>query len=276
MKIVNIDAPESLAHDVAGLDIPEFILEVLRPLEKKYYNPFSSVQINSAHPLPDTANPLPLSQIREFETVGYENIAVLVHTIPIYLRYSKPEENRNGIIDLLGAYYPKNDNPYIELFLSDIDVELVVSTIGISATNDDCHFKWLFTIALLHELAHAALDIFNLEHNHQLTEKVAYNTAFGKWREESMANAVALRIIKDYGDTEFYEYAKHFMQSQPKEYALGVLMESFGYWDFRSVFDAKLYGVAPSLQDEWLKYAKGDPDWAGLKKLNSDIINNNN
>ena len=266
MKIVNIDAPEHLAKKIVELNIPEFIIEVLRPLERDFYHHFSDHQIKFGVHSHNTSTPLPLSPIWKFEIGGYENIAALLHSIPIYLRDSRPEENRdeNSIIDLLGAYYSnrKGNSPYIELYLTAIDS---------SAKNENDHFVWLFTQVLIHELAHAALDIFNLEHAPQ-SEKVFYHTDFGRWREESMANAIALRIIKDYGNKDFYDYTKHFMQSQPKEYALGVLMEDFRYWDFRSVLDTKEQGVDSHLQQEWLNYAKGTPDWDGLNKWN-DLLN---
>lgn len=144
-----------------------------------------------------------------------------------------------------------------------------MSAIDNSINNDENHFKWLFTKVLIHELAHAALDIFNLERNNSsVKEKIQYFSKFGRWREESMANAVTLKIIRDYGNKAFYYYAKLFMQSQAAEYALGVLMEDFGYWDFRSVFDSKEQGVDYNLQQKWLNYVKGTPDWNGLEKWN--------
>ncbi len=267
MKIVNLDAPEHLAKKVVELEIPNFIIEVVRHLERDCDVHLARHQIIcGVHSSHNTT--LPLSPIWKFEHTGYENIATLIHTIPIYLR-SKPKENRdeNSIIDLLGAYYSnrKGDSPYIELFLSAIDN---------STNNDENHFKWLFTKVLIHELAHAALDIFNLERNGNAIEKVHYSSDFGRWREESMANAVALRIIKEYGNKDFYDYAKQFMQSQPPEYALGVLMEDFRYWDFRSVFDSKEQGVDSNLQQEWLNYVNGTPDWDGLNKWN-DMLHSN-
>lgn len=267
MKIVNLDAPAHLADKVVELKIPNFIIEVVRHLDRDCYDcrdPLAYYRqiICGVHSSHNTA--LPLSPIWKFENAGYENIATLIHTIPIYLRDSKPEEIRdeNSIIDLLGAYYSnrKGDSPYIELFLSAIDN---------SINNDENHFKWLFTKVLIHELAHAALDIFNLERNNSsVKEKIQYFSKFGRWREESMANAVTLKIIRDYGNKAFYYYAKLFMQSQPAEYALGVLMEDFGYWDFRSVFDSKEQGVDYNLQQKWLNYVKGTPDWNGLEKWN--------
>ena len=266
MKIVNLDAPAHLADKVVELKIPNFIIEVVRHLERDCYDchgPLAYYRqiICGVHSSHNTA--LPLSPIWKFENAGYENIATLIHTIPIYLRDSKPEEIRdeNSIIDLLGAYYSnrKGDSPYIELFLSAIDN---------SINNDENHFKWLFTKVLIHELAHAALDIFNLERNNSVIEKIHYFSEFGRWREESMANAVTLKIIRDYGNKDFYDYATRFMKSQPAEYALGVLMEDVRYLDFISVFNSKKLGVDSNLQQKWLNYVKGTPDWDGLKKWN--------
>lgn len=268
MKIVNLDAPEHLAKKVVKLEIPNFIIEVVRHLERGCDVHLARHQIiRGVHSSHNTT--LPLLPIWKFEDTRYENIATLIHTIPIYLRDSKPKEIRdeNSIIDLLGAYYSnrKGDSPYIELFLSAIDN---------SINNDENHFKWLFTKVLIHELAHAALDIFNLERNNSVIEKIHYFSEFGRWREESMANAVTLRIIRDYGNKDFYDYATQFMQSQPAEYALGVLMEDFGYWDFRSVFNSKKQGVDSNLQQKWLNYVKGTPDWDGLNKWNDMLYSN--
>ena len=265
MKIVYMDAPRHLAEKVAKLEIPNFIIEVIRHLERDYYRDYyDEIEIEiicGVHSSHNTT--LPLSPIWKFKEPEYENIATLIHTIPIYLRDSKPEEIRdeNSIIDLLGAYYSNRngDSPYIELFLSAIDN---------SINNDENHFKWLFTKVLIHELAHAALDIFNLERNNSVIEKIHYFSEFGRWREESMANALTLKIIRNYGNKDFYDYAKRFMKSQPAEYALGVLMEYFGYGGFISVFDSKKQGVDSNLQQKWLNYVKGTPDWDGLEKWN--------
>ena len=105
---------------------------------------------------------------------------------------------------------------------------------------------------------------------------MSYSTPFGFWREESMANAVALKIINQYGNKTLKKYAKKFMELQPAEYALGVKMvEDFDSSDFDSVFNAKLYGVDDDLQQKWLAYAQGKtgtpPDSAGLKAWNAKI-----
>lgn len=259
MKIVNIDATETICEKVWGFQY--FILEVVSLLNREIVNNNDDQLISQNHGLSSTS--LPLSPIRKFEKNGYENIAYLLHTIPIYLRRSRPERwnEEEDIVDLLGAYYPnrKNDNPYIEMY---------VDNIYSSANGNEEHFKWLFTKVLIHELAHAALDIFNNEHCSQTTEKVLHCTPFGKWREESMANAVALKIIKKFGKKRFYNYAKNYMLSQSAEYALGVLMEDFGPSEIKSVMDGKKNGVCQELQKEWLNYVQGKPTWTGLKRWN--------
>ncbi len=265
MKISNIDAPGNIVSKISALNIPNFLLDVVRPLERKYYSPRKfQCSLFSISP-----NGYPqFLPIWKFAEPRYENVAVLLHTIPIYLRDSRPDRRGdNCIIDPLGAYFSKRngDSPYIELYLKEID----------GAVISDNEFKWLFTKVLLHELAHAALDIHNLDYCPVSNERVSYNTDFGRWREESMANAVALRIIKDYKDQDFYDFAKKFMLAQPPEYALGVKMLSslFGFTiiDFLSVVNGKIYGVDPAAQKKWLTYAKGRPDWSGLHRWNKII-----
>lgn len=258
MKILNDNAPEHLVKKLAQLDIHSFIMDVIQPLEIKYYELLCPLQLMRSR---NNFRKLP---IWKFEEACYENVAVLLHTIPIFLRNKKDDEKDK---DLLGAYYSgkKGNSPYIKLYLTDIYD---------ASKKKDEHFKWLFTKVLIHELAHAALDIFNWERHNNAHEKVSYQSDFGKWREESMANAIALRIIRDYGNKSFYNYAKKFMRSQPDEYALGVLMEDFGYWDFKSVFDSKIYGVKPALRNQWLKYVNNNPDWKGLHDWNNKILEN--
>jgi hypothetical protein len=294
MRIINIDALNKHVELFVSKRIPTYVRSFLEPQERKYYGEFQKYQ--------DISTQCPVSPVRKFECGWYENIAVLWHTIPIYLRDKRPEIGHDNdcksIIDPLGAYFPNRhgDDPYIELYLTDIygaaeDFYEMYKDKTLLDTKPSVKegFKFLSTIVLLHELAHAALDIFNLEDTPK-SEMVSYKTEFGKWREESMANAVALRIIREKallvqdrenGETyinpngveltnniTIYNYAKRFMELQPAEYALGVLMEEFDDDDFRSVFYAKTNGVNMDLQKEWLEYAKGDPDWAGLQKWN--------
>ena len=281
MKIVNIDAPEDLVEKVRDLEILPFILEVIKPLEEEYYH-YAAAKIRFHFYRNNTSTvSLPTYPIRMYskDVIGYKNIVTLIHTIPIYLRDKKPDiYDETGIIETLGAYYPSKNrfrvSPYIELFLTPISG---------STKGNDIHFKWLFTKVLLHELAHAAMDIHNIEFSRKKKEKVTYKTTFGQWREESMANAVALNIIRYSHETGFYDYAKNFiLNNEPDMYKLGVLLEEdFDKWDFRSLIRGKINGVHPDLQKEWLNfvkqecktYFKGKPVNKDLKVWNEMLSN---
>lgn len=273
MKIRNVNVSRDLIDKISDLDILLFVLRVIKPLEKELYSHLYRHELDFecdyCYP-----NRCLEENIRIIPHSHYEYIATLVHTIPIYLieKGVLPEENLElegeKSIDLLGAYFQnigKNNEskPYIELY---------VDRIYDLANNDDKTFKWLFAKTLIHELAHAVLDNYNTHIRYRHVNKISCNTDFGKWREESMANAISLKVIKGCRDKDFYNYAKNFMLSQPPEYALGVLMEKFGYWDVRSVVDIKYEGVDQTLQDQWLDYVKGNPDWEGLKKWNKKLI----
>ena len=277
MKLVKVDAPLDLVEKVWDLKILPFIFDVIKPIEKEYYDHFAFAQMRYSFKRNNTSNvSLHTFPIRMFckNVIGYENIATLIHTIPIYLRGEKPKDedkkNDNDIIETLGAYYPiapnnpniKRDSPYIELFL-----------IPISETSNgkDTHFIWLFTEVLLHELAHAAMDIYNVEGYQKITEQISYCSDFGRWREESMAEAVALRIINKSGKKRFYNYAKKFVLGNIlKEYRLGTLLEEvFNHWDFVSIIGGKKNGVHPDLRKEWLTYVMGNPTAEGLKECNN-------
>lgn len=283
MKILNYDAPAELVIKVLEQAIPDFILEVIRKQEAAFYHgdefylqmlcPLQryeqgkveerrstegSLELFTPISFDPSLNPTP---IRKFTRASYRNIVSLLHTIPVYLR-AENKSREEG--DLLGAYYPDKNNPYIELYMQDI---------WDAAKANDLHYKWLLTKVLIHELAHAALDVYNLENGEYIEEKVKYSTEFGKWREESMANAITLRIIRETDDTAFYAYAKEFMLHQPDRYALGVLLENFEDLDFDSVLEAKYMGVQPvNFAEEWMAYVQGTPDWEGLHQRNKELI----
>lgn len=251
MKFLNYDAPEELVIKVLEQAIPDFILEVIRKQEAAFYYsdefcfqilcPLQICKQGERELVGETDTSykeiipisfdqsLTLTPIRKSPRASYRNIVSLLHTIPIYLR-----EKDEG--DLLGAYHPDKNNPHIELYVQDI---------WDAAKENNLHYKWLLTKALIHALAHAALDIHNLENSEFVEDKVSHFTRFRLWREEEVAaNAITLRIIRDFGDSAFYAYAKAFMQEQDPEYTLDVEMENFENSDFDRVLKAKYMGVS--------------------------------
>ena len=269
MNVVNIDAYSfenrwmnmNLKDASKGkLQFIEYVLDVVQPIERTYYRYRADDYLSFLHPVCEPKVSLPLAPVYRLESFYYENVAMYLHTIPIYLREEEPSvKPDDGIIDSLGAYYlgRNGKSPYIELYMKAIKQ---------NSKGNDVLFKWLYTTVLLHELAHAALDVFNTDHGLcDIRHANLYYSEFGRWWEEAMANAMALKIIKQYGDPELYAYAKTFMQSQPAEYALGVLMEDFTNEEFSNVIIAKIQGVEEERQTRWLQYAKNKPSAKGLK-----------
>lgn len=196
-----------------------------------------------------------LPKIWQFQDANYANIIDLIHTIPIHFVESmSPDlphiESICTRIDPLGAYIhtKTTESPRVELFFD----KLIENADTIE------HFVWLVTMTIFHEMAHAALDIFN--NNRYLTgrytdhEQVSFASKYGKWREESMATAVTLRLIRDAGKSfrPFYEFAEDYFRRQAPEYSLGLHLIDFEYFDFQSVTDAKRFGIEPEEQSEWL------------------------
>lgn len=277
MIIKNIDAPKHLEEKVADLQLESFITNLVSPLEEDFMYHFHR-EYEERHYHDDYYLEKLLSELLKPNKYGSHYMSIMRHIyrlchypfcieitpiilelIPINLRESKPEKDHgeNSIIDPMGAYFPNRQEkrPFIEMYLNEIEE---------ASNGDDLHFKWLFTEVLLHELAHAAMDI-PFFHNRPC---ISYYSEFGRWMEESMANAFALRIIRDYGAADFYEYAKQFMLSQPDEYALGVLMVDFDIYDFHHSVDIKRRGADYRLKEIWLEYVKGTPDWNGLHRWN--------
>lgn len=284
MKIRNIDVDQEEVKRIACFS--DFVLDTINTAFKYEIAKLDKKDLISSEPVSD-AN-ISNCPIYKFANIDYCNIANLIHTIPIYLTKEQPNNyiknnddreesiekgtNENKI-DLLGAYFSNQSNgtPYIEIY---------VQKIKESVTNDT-EYKWLFTKVLIHELAHAALDIYNWEKFSGINN-MPYTPGFGVWREESTANAVTLMIIKRTNNEEFYSYAKEFIKTQPKAYRLGLLMEDFGYETFMSVMRNKIEGVQPDLKKawltdvkklsrEWLKDLNKKPDTSELKEWNKKL-----
>lgn len=257
MNIINIDVDEQEAKVVYTF-IP-FILDILEKIEKNADAHFSVSQFLIQQDF-NIAKDYKIWQVDDFD---YENISHFAHTIPIYLRKNRPELIDDGSIttsDKLGFYCHPNHkkSPYIELFLKDIERN---AGVGIKK------FMWLLTKVLLHELSHAVIDIYNIR-GFNGEDKMPYTYKFGKWREESMANAITLYIINKYGPRNLYNYSYKFMRRQPKEYMLGTKIKDVEYWGLRSIYINKLYGAEENLKKKWLDYVNDTPTAPGMRKWN--------
>lgn len=306
MKIRNIDADQEDVKRIARFS--DFVLDTINTAFKYEVSKLNKKDLISSEPI--SATNISNYPIHKFANIDYCNIANLIHTIPIYLKKKRPfkgikeerickdlfdeiwkkrpykgikeesieKETNEDKIDLLGAYFSNRPNgiPYIEIYANNINAAVTKECV-----TNDTEYKWLFTKVLIHELAHAALDIYNWEKFSGIN-KIPYTLGFGVWREESTANALTLMIIKRTDNKEFYTYAKDFMKTQPKAYRLGILMEDFGYETFISVMRNKIEGVRPKLKKawltdvkklsrEWLKDIKKIPDTNELKEWNKKL-----
>ena len=234
----------------AGMLLALKVLSKNKELQKSF-RPIIAEQVTRTYRIEGPKKPA----IWQFQDENYANIINLIHTVPIHIVESMSVNlpYKEGVcmrIDPLGAYIhtKSKESPRIELFMDKL----------IENADSSEHFVWLVTMTIFHEMAHAALDIFN--NNRYLTgrytdhEQVSFASKYGKWREESMATAVTLRFIRDAGKRfePFYEFAKDYFSHQEPEYVLGLHLIDFEYFDFQAVTDGKRFGVEPEEQSEWL------------------------
>lgn len=204
--------------------------------------------------------------IRHFKKPRYENIANLIHTIPIYLCSDALAINDKDAIkecdgDEFGAYchYIKpddiiNKSPYIMIYPDSI----ISSAERFESTYGKRVYKWLFTKALLHELGHAALDIRNCSKYYNAKDKLESNRydLLRSIREESMANAIALRIIngfegyKDHCEFKCFikDYIKH---NEDTVYVLGIALSEFTNEDIEKYMETKVKGISNKQIAKW-------------------------
>jgi len=207
MKIQNNNVSVELARK--ALDCVPFILDVISVCKP--------CQMDAEQPL--NQNNLPTEPIWKLTTHDYNDVANMIHALPIYLVIGKGEEYPE---DILGAYCASkgSTSPYIKLYVEEID--------NASAANA-VQFKWLFTKALLHEVMHAIMDVYN-QVGFAGRETQLGSGEYRKWREESYANGGTLWIIREYAEQnpsqekgDFVKYVENFMtENQANGYKLGL------------------------------------------------------
>lgn len=195
---------------------------------------------------------------------------LMAHLVPVEIVDSATETNvdEGAIIELLGAYFHQKDHRHQDRPL----IQLYAANISATAKNMSSTVEDLATVVLLHELAHLFMDT-SLESDG--TDRTPYYTDFGKWREESFANAIVLSMLNHARDNALFNFAQSFIKTQSAEYALGeIIYQDRGHFspdfiDRRK--KEKLVGVCKQLQNDWLASAKA-ADVAKLEIL-EDAIN---
>lgn len=169
---------------------------------------------------------------------------------------------KNETIPILGAYFSKGPRR-IEIYMDEIIRSIPEGRIDHEDGVDICEgkkteFKWLFTQVLVHEFMHALMDVTV----YGLSEKIPYDTLYGTMREEMIAEAATLNVLKLFdGDqvTGYYQYAKETIRNkQILAYKMGFHYENVMGNDFYKKVDRhvreKINGVSDPLQRVWCDY----------------------
>lgn len=134
----------------------------------------------------------------------------------------------------------------------------------------------LTTLVILHELSHALMDPYLLgcrdknSANMDLYGQKPYSL-FYELKEERLANAMALKLIKEHVEAEEWDFVVDFVKSQPLQYALGL--------DYYNIYNSSMSGdwfikkvnkkIAHRMAKEWIEYVTHERplDLEQLKKL---------
>lgn len=116
-------------------------------------------------------------------------------------------------------------------------------------------YEIVTTLSILHELAHAMMDI-NLTGSFSKVASINHD-AFFYLKEESLAEAIALTLIKPHISDDDWHFVVSLKQGRPFEYALGLeyldknfLVKSVGEW--LRVKETGEY--AQNIAELWIRY----------------------
>jgi predicted Zn-dependent protease with MMP-like domain len=162
----------------------------------------------------------------------------------------KSNSEKCVISDLLGVYvsqFKSKSSPGFAEKKSEIF--LWVDKINLWSVGD-YYYKPLIKQVLVHELAHAIMDVH---------EYPFFNPDYHLFREESLANALSLYIMgKIYKhDSNNYKFLVEFVSKQPLQYALGLLYNdkltitsAMGHWMEIKAFNAPNNSLLPEWVDD--------------------------
>lgn len=127
-----------------------------------------------------------------------------------------------------------------------------------------CEFKSIFVFILIHELMHALMDIYG-------NEKCNDDTSlyFSYYKEESLANGLALYLCHKIGDRIIISESEKFVKSQSEAYSIGIKYKSKAI--LQIAVDNWMYtkknGIHNNVKEKWLDTFSHNP-----KISNKEVI----
>lgn len=176
------------------------------------------------------------------------------------------ERNRDysivSCIDLWGVYTREYPNRrFYRIDESHPRIFIWVDKIYDFVNGDSHNYRLLASQVILHELAHAMMDINIVGPSiHSSDGKI--NKTFYTLKEESLANAISLSLIKPYINDNDWNFLVSIVKQQPFQYALGleyldnngrVIRSSIEKWmELKKDCD-----YSDQVVKEWIRYVKG-------------------
>ena len=144
------------------------------------------------------------------------------------------------------------------------------------ASNNHVSFEALLTFVLLHELMHLMMDVFDENEFGIIGEGNLKDLGqlYGYFREESLANALALHLCDSTGNEDLvYSILGHFVQNQTIPYQTG--------WLYKSLFEKAVINwmkcktgkfLTKQLAKKWLlEITEEEPDSNNLRRIEDEI-----
>lgn len=151
-----------------------------------------------------------------------KSLECVINDIPIHFGKQKVYKDYDDG-EYLGLYRRNNDGTR--------EIILFEDAIQAEAKGDNDYLKNLIWKVIIHEYAHAIMDAI-FHNDDKLREQ---DSKLYKYREESLANAFALKVLKSSGSG--FSKIEDFVKSQPEEYRHGLdlyerkdLLEMMEFW----------------------------------------------
>lgn len=171
------------------------------------------------------------------------------------------DSTTSSCIDYFGLYIRENPSSGIfKLNESHPRIFIWVDRIYEYVHGDHHKYEITTTLSILHELAHAMMDI-NLTGSVNKNKGINHD-AFFYLKEESLAEAIALTLIKPQISEEDWQFVVSLKKGRPFEYALGLeYLDKSGNFIGKSVGEwlrLKETGeYAQNIAEEWIRYIYG-------------------